>query len=77
MFTKDIPTKTMKIFHNGVEFASGGNRGRAWGDVTTFKLGTDAGTGSDWPGKVDDLRIYDKALSADEVKTSTVTAPVT
>ncbi len=69
VFTKNRTTATMEIYHNGALFATGGNRGRAWGDVNSFKLGTDAGTGSDWPGKIDDFRIYDKALTAEEVTT--------
>ena len=54
----------MKIFHNGVEFASGGNRGRL-GDVTTLNSAQMCRCGL----ARSMTSVYDKALSADEVKT--------
>lgn len=63
----------MRIFLDGVEdtFAggiSGGNSGTISG-CTTLMLGKGAKAGGGWDGQVDDFRLYNRALSDNEILT--------
>jgi|GEM_PF-1067318 len=57
----------LKIYVNGKEVVSGARADRITGSWTT-SVGRRGSSGGSFDGKIDDFRLYDRALSADEVK---------
>ncbi|MFP6887937.1 MAG: LamG-like jellyroll fold domain-containing protein, partial [Opitutales bacterium] len=73
VFTKnaDASVKKMKIYFNGVQWKNKNNTTRPMpsAPVTKFRIGSNLnGNGNHWPGKMDDFRMYDKAMSASDVE---------
>jgi hypothetical protein len=70
--TYDAITNTMKVFTNGVERGSlphSGSIHSGSGYPTRIGLSQqDAGTAAPWDGKLDDVRIYERALTAAEIQ---------
>jgi len=80
-FTKNAQTGEQKIYRNGALWHSGTGLTRTMTGVTVFILGANAAaTGEFWNGSMDDLRLYNKALSPEETlwlagRTTPVTKP--
>ncbi len=70
-FTWTASTKTMRSYHNGVQVALGSNSNTVFpvdnGDPLTIGSGANA-TSRFFNGRSDDVRIYGRALSADEAR---------
>jgi hypothetical protein len=62
----------VRIFINGIEPSRGTNQNGAGSKVTDsgkdFLIGIDASDTNDFDGTIDDVRIYNRALSLDEIK---------
>ena len=58
-------TRVRKIYRNGIEIASGTSGGETNANASLY-IGREA-TGGSYDGNIDDLRIYDYVLSANEV----------
>ena len=69
--TYDGPTSTMKVYTNGEERGSTTHLGPIHtGSGYPVWIGLspeDSGTAAPWNGKIDDVRIYDRALTAGEI----------
>lgn len=65
-FTKNATTGVMNIYKNGTLWHSGTNKMRATGILNALRLGkARKGAGPfPWAGKMDELRVWDKELSA-------------
>lgn len=59
----------LKFYKNGVEVASNGLTGNINSYTTDVRLGTNGGLGEIINGKIDDTRIYNRAMSAMDVLT--------
>ncbi len=69
VFTKSARTREMKIYLNGQLWAIGYNNSQKFYPVDIIKIGSDAsGTNSYLNGLLDDFRIYDYELSAEEIR---------
>ncbi|MGJ8672760.1 Ig-like domain-containing protein [Rubritalea sp.] len=66
VFVKNATTGTMEIYHNGTLFHSGTAKVKSMAGITGATLGSEFGT-SNYAGSVDDLIIYDSALTAEEI----------
>jgi hypothetical protein len=60
---------TMKIYVNGIEQGSISATGTITGYSTPLRLGTNGGFEEDFDGKMDDVRIYNIALTQAEIQT--------
>ncbi len=59
---------TITIYKNGVSLASGSTSGKNIGDTTnSVRIGNWFSSNQIWNGSIDDVRIYNRALSAGEV----------
>jgi len=68
VFTKSATSGEMKIFLNGVEWASGTGLTKSLSSVTSAILGGQAvSSGSNYSGSIDDVLLFNTALTADEV----------
>lgn len=65
-FTKDASTGSMKIYHNGVLWHSGTGHTRTILGVRSARVGSD-NAGLFYDGAIDDVRLYDVALSGQEI----------
>ena len=59
----------MRIYVDGVQRGSRSASGNITSYATPLRVGTNGGLGEDAKGLVDDVRIYNRALSATEVAT--------
>jgi hypothetical protein len=78
VLTKDVVSGTMAIYHNGVLWYSEVGKTSSLEGATTLNFGASAGgTTKYYEGLIDDVRIYNYALSATEVATlyETVNGP--
>ena len=64
--TKDTTSGEMKIFHNGELWHSGADKTRLI-DITSFILGTSGSYNRTWFGKIDEFRVWKKALSGETI----------
>lgn len=62
VLTKDGASGNLRIYVDGQLIASTSNKNRSIGSATSFRLG-----GSGFRGQLDELRIYDRALSPAEI----------
>ncbi|MGJ8638784.1 MAG: LamG-like jellyroll fold domain-containing protein [Opitutaceae bacterium] len=67
IFTKDATTGEMAIYFNGVLWLSGMGHTRAIGEIENVVLGNDVDGEGGYYGAIDEVRIYARALSSDEV----------
>lgn len=65
-FTKKVATGEMKIYLNGKLWHSGTDKRKPI-DVTKFVVGKSTGYGSNYKGSIDELRVWDKALTETEI----------
>ncbi|WP_146459747.1 LamG-like jellyroll fold domain-containing protein, partial [Rubripirellula tenax] len=78
-FTKNATTGEMNIYLDGVSWASGTGKTKAMSGITSFVLGSHTNGSEGYDGRLDDVRIYDTALTAAEVLDlyTTTTSPNT
>jgi len=67
VFIKDANEHTMKLYYNGMPVATNFDAAEPMPKVNNFIIGGRIYPTGDWFGKIDDLRIYNTALSDDEV----------
>jgi alpha-tubulin suppressor-like RCC1 family protein len=60
--------RTMKVYINNVLVASKNAGGDTQFDANTFRIGKGIATGNGFVGNMDDLKVYYKALSANEIQ---------
>jgi hypothetical protein len=68
-FTKNAETGHMKIYFNGALWAEAGGQHQVMEPATVFKLGSKCDGTLGYEGKIDDLRVYDRELTSDEIST--------
>jgi hypothetical protein len=68
VFIKDANEHTLKLYHNGVQVATNFDAPEPMPKVNDFILGGRMSPTADWFGKIDDLRIYNCALTDAEVQ---------
>ena len=68
VFVKDTNEHVMRLYHNGVQVAVNVGAMEPMPKLNNFILGGRMYPTGDWFGKIDDLRIYNTALSDDEVQ---------
>jgi hypothetical protein len=56
-----------KLYVNGVKKGNDGTAGNWVNSATAFKIGGTTGYGSSWNGVIDDVRVYNKVLSSEEI----------
>jgi len=66
-FTKNAGTGRMNIYLNGEPWHSGTGKTRTMDGVAAFRIGSSAVGGSNYDGLIDDLRIYNRQLDANEI----------
>ncbi|WP_186775838.1 LamG-like jellyroll fold domain-containing protein [Rubripirellula tenax] len=78
-FTKNATSGTMAIYLDGQLWASGTGNTKSMAGVTSFTLGSNTNGSEGYDGRLDDVRIFDNALTAAEVLAlyTTTTAPNT
>ncbi len=69
-FTKNAATGEMVIYVNGTVFASGTGKTRSMSPITSFKIGGGASSelAGNYDGKIDEFRVWDKALTQTEIQ---------
>jgi hypothetical protein len=67
VFIKDTNEHTLKLYHNAVQVSSLFDAMEPMPKLNNFFLGGRMYPNGDWNGKIDDFRIYNIALSQDEV----------
>lgn len=78
--TKNSATGIMNIYKDGVLWLTGTGKNLQVGEINKFILGANAGLSNNWSGKIDEFRIWDKALDGTTIgdwmhKTVDVTHP--
>ena len=68
VFTKNAVTGDMKIYLNGKLWHSGTGKTRSLPATTAVKLGSYVDGSHCYPGIIDDVRIYDEALSSAQIQ---------
>jgi hypothetical protein len=58
----------MRMYINGVQQGTTPNSGSITGTPLVFRIGGSLDSGNTFPGAIDDVRIYNRVLSADEIK---------
>jgi len=67
-FVKNAETGVQEIYLDGELWHSAAAMTRIMTGVTAFTLGNQPGGGSPYSGMMDDVRLYDRALTADEIQ---------
>ena len=67
VFIKDVNAHTLTLYHNGAKVAERAGQMEPMPDVNNFFIGGRIYPTADWYGKIDDLRIYNRALSQFEI----------
>jgi len=67
-FTKDAVAGTMKIYLNGSLWASSTGKYRQLSTPVSFRIGSNTNGQENYGGRIDDFRIYDAALSEEEIE---------
>ncbi|MHC4890517.1 MAG: LamG-like jellyroll fold domain-containing protein, partial [Planctomycetota bacterium] len=67
-FTKDASAGEMKIYLNGSLWASATGKHNLLAKAVIFKIGSDINGQYNYGGLIDDMRIYKRALSAEEIQ---------
>jgi len=66
-FTKNASTGSLKIFKNGTEWLSGTDKTKLM-NVQELYIGSSANNARKYPGQIDDLRIWNVAMSGAEIQ---------
>ena len=67
VFVKDANEYSLKMYHNGTQVAERYGAMEPIPKISNFMLGGRMYPTADWSGKIDDFRIYNKALSPDDI----------
>jgi hypothetical protein len=67
VFVKDANEYSLRMYHNGDKVAERFGAMEPMPKITNFMIGGRMYPTADWSGKIDDFRIYNKALSQDDV----------
>ena len=67
VFVKDANEYSLKMYHNGDKVAERYGAMEPIPKISNFMLGGRMYPTADWSGKIDDFRIYNKALSPDDI----------
>ena len=67
VFTKDVGTGDMKIYLNGALWHSGGSKTKTLSTITKLVVASQEGTSLFYNGEIDELAIWSRVLSADEI----------
>ncbi|MCK5001009.1 MAG: LamG domain-containing protein, partial [Anaerohalosphaera sp.] len=67
VFTKDATSGEMKIYLNGVLWHSGTGKTLTMSTITSASIGSKLGTKYFYDGLIDDVRVYNYALTAEQV----------
>jgi hypothetical protein len=68
VFVKDTNEHSLRLYHNGVPVASNSDAMEPMPKINNFFLGGREYPTASWFGKIDDFRIYNTALSQDDVQ---------
>ena len=60
---------TMRLYVNGVQVASRPQTGNIATSTNPLQIGGDSIYGQYWSGRIDEVRVYNRALSAAEIQT--------
>ena len=63
----DASEKSLSLYLNGMSCTITGNRNYAFGAHTAFKLGAGTASGRFWLGFIDELQVYDRVLSGNQI----------
>jgi hypothetical protein len=63
----DASEKSLSLYLNGTSCTTIGNRNYAFGAHTAFKLGAGTASSRFWLGFMDELQVYDRALSGNQI----------
>ncbi|MEP7166773.1 MAG: LamG-like jellyroll fold domain-containing protein [Candidatus Woesebacteria bacterium] len=74
-FTADLNSNTLTIYRNGVLGGTATIAGTYTNGTANLRFGERADGSNDYDGKIDDVRIYNRALSSGEVMRLYTTAP--
>ena len=66
-FTKEVRTGEMHIYLNGALWHSGTGKTRDMSGIATFRIGSNAPGTNHYDGKIDEFRIWKRALTATEI----------
>jgi hypothetical protein len=66
--SKDANTGEMRIFLNGLPWANASGKRQSLATTVAFKIGANAQGGENYGGCIDDFRVYDAALGANDVR---------
>ena len=66
-FTKDVATATMRIYLNGAPWHSGAGNTNTLSTIVKLVVGSQEGTSGFYEGKIDELAIWSRVLTADEI----------
>jgi hypothetical protein len=67
-FVRNVDTGMMKIYRNGVVFASASGKSLTIGDITSFTLGASNVPDLFFNASMDEVRLYDRELSQAEIQ---------
>ncbi len=67
VFVKDANEYSLMLYHNGTKVAERYGAMEPMPKINNFQLGGRVYPTADWFGKIDDFRIYNKALSPDDI----------
>jgi hypothetical protein len=67
VFTKNATTGVMNIYLNGTLWHTATGKVKTVGTITTATLGSQLGTSNFYHGVLDDVKVFNRALSSDEV----------
>ena len=67
VFVKDANEYSLRLYHNGDKVSEIFGAMEPIPKISNFMIGGRAYPTADWSGKIDDFRIYNTALSADDV----------
>jgi len=67
VFTKDVSSGTMEMYLNGTLWESGTGKTDALPTITKLVIGAQSGTSAFYDGKIDELAVWSRVISASEV----------
>jgi len=66
--TKNVKTKSMKIYLNGALWASGSSKAQPMAGITSFRIGSAGNGTSNYDGNIDEFSVWDTELDAATIK---------
>ena len=67
VFVKDANEYSLRLYHNGDKVSETFGAMQPIPKISNFMIGGRVSPKADWSGKIDDFRIYNKALSPDDI----------